>query len=680
MDVHITILLPQLQPSMIAMPLAITPTWILIGAGLALLTLGVVIGWFLTFNTRAREQRLDTLFVHNPDPLILTDLGWKIVDANDAACALFGYTREQISLLTLKRLMHTQEDLEPDEVLDYLNDEQTLQYEATVVREGQGLADLAVSTRKVMLDEHEYFLTALHNITKQKTDARLFKHFHKELVKDIPVEVAVLTPQGQYMYVNEAATNGNPNVRDALLGNTDLEYCQEMGLHPELALRRRSHRREAVDSGQTVSFEETLPESGGEVRYVTRVYKPIMDEDEEVSAVAMYGVEMTNLKQHQDQVQDVLQEAERVTRMKDTFLSNISKEFRSPLNGILSAVEVLHDEVNTEHREFVGIIQRNGRRLMTTLNAMIDLSRLHAEFLEMTPQVVNLVGEVKKVGRSLATMAKDKGLFLRMRATKSEILVRADRSGLYRALENLVRNAIKFTESGGVLVEVDAGLDEAYIRVMDTGVGIRNEFLPHLFDEFNQEGYGAELDYEGVGIGLTVTKRLVDLMGGAITVSTEKGEGTTFTITLPVAFPQNGNGKDLHVLLADGQQESRRVIRHVLEPYVHVAEASSLDEVLDRVKKKRYDAVLLDVDLGGPSLSASEVLEVVREVQHYDEVHIIALSSNAHPGGAAQYRTIGFDDTVNKPIDRETLLDALGHLGKEPGDRREMPIPEMAAA
>jgi len=170
------------------------------------------------------------------------------------------------------------------------------------------------------------------------------------------------------------------------------------------------------------------------------------------------------------------------------------------------------------------------------------------------------------------------------------------------------------------------------------------------------------------------------LMGGAITVSTEKGEGTTFTITLPVAFPQNGNGKDLQVLLADGQQESRRVIRHVLEPYVYVAEASSLDEVLDRVKKKRYDAVLLDVDLGGPSLSASEVLEVVREVQHYDEVHIIALSSHAHPGGAAQYRTIGFDDTVNKPIDRETLLDALGHLGKEPGDRREMPIPEMAAA
>ncbi|NBC16055.1 MAG: PAS domain S-box protein [Bacteroidetes bacterium] len=646
----------------LAVPLALSTFWIFIAGGVLLLALGVVIGWFLTQSTRARHDRLDTLFVENPEPLILTNLHWKIVDANEAACDLFGYTRDQISLLTLKRLMHTKEALEPEDVLERLEQEPTLQYEATVVREGEGLADLAVSTRKVVLDEQPYLLTALHNITRQKADERLFKHFHEELVKDVPVEVAVLTAQGQYVYANEAATGGDPHTRDALLGNTDIEYCQEMGMHPEIALRRRSHRREAVDSKTTVSFEETLPTKNGDARYITRIYKPILDEDDTVSAIAMYGVEMTHLKQHQDQVQDVLQEAERVTRIKDTFLKNISNEFRAPLNGILSASEVLHDDLGDQHAEFIDIIQRNGRRLMTTLNAMIDLARLHAELLDMSPRVVNLVGEVKKVGRTLATMAKEKGLFLRMRATKSEMLVRADRSGLYRALENLVRNAIKFTESGGVLVEVDGGEDEAYVRVMDTGVGIRNEFLPHLFDEFNQESDGNALDFEGVGIGLTVTKRLVDLMGGSITVNTQEGEGTMFTITLPAAFSQHKDGKGLQVLLADAHAESRRVIQHILSPYVDLSEASSLEDALSLAKKRSFDVVLLDVDLESPSLGAADVLEALRNVNGYDDTSIIALDPHGHPGAETQFSATGYDGALSKPIERGELLDVLGRV------------------
>jgi CheY-like chemotaxis protein len=311
---------------------------------------------------------------------------------------------------------------------------------------------------------------------------------------------------------------------------------------------------------------------------------------------------------------------------------------------------------------------------------MIDLARLHAEFLDMSPRVVNLVGEVKKVGRTLAAMAKEKGLFLRMRATKSEMLVRADRAGLYRALENLVRNAIKFTESGGVLVEVEGGPEEAYVRVMDTGVGIRNEFLPHLFDEFNQERSGRAMDYEGIGIGLTVTKRLVDLMGGTITVTTEEGEGTMFTITLPAAFAQRENGQALQVLLADAHEESRRVIQHILGSYVTVVEATSLDETLSHAKKKTFDVVLLDVDLGDQSLAAADLLDAVRSVNGYAEVPILALDPHAQTGGGeTQFRAAGYDGALSKPIDREQLLDALGQVGPRQQRTKES-VPEMAAA
>lgn len=646
---------PTLQT---AMPSVLFPT-----IGLTLLVM-LMLGfhfWRMR-DANARGQRSEALFCNSPTPLLLTDSRWKIVQANDAACEMLGYTQDQITLQTLRRLLNTEADLEPQAVRIQMQQTSELQFTGTVVQDGEGLVDFSAITRKVLLNGQSYLLTSLQDITKPKEDHRVFRRFHEQLVDKVPLEIAVLTKHGQYLYANEAAVRG-PQWRNAMIGNTDIEFCQQVGFHPEIALRRRSHRRHAIAKNRAVSFEETLPGQDGDLRHLTRIYSPILDAEGNTTAVAFYGVDMTDVRLHQEQVKEMLREAERVSQLKDTFLTNISHEVRTPLTGILGSSQILQEEAPQAYQEYIEIIELNARRLMTTLNAMLDLSRLQSDFLQMTPQVTNLVEEVKEVGKSVAATAKEKGLFLRMRAARPEILVRVDRSCLSRVLENLLGNAVKFTDSGGVLVEVDGDDEKVYVRVMDSGVGMQDEFLPNLFKEFNQESNGLVREYEGVGIGLTVAKRLLDVMQGHISVDTEKGEGTTFVISFPAAFPQAKSGKPnrTHLLIADENEEVIYLMQDILSPYFEVTVASNLDGAIDAARETRFDAVIIDVTLSDVD-SASEVLVPLREIPGYAAIPVIAMDPHAHFGGQMQYLSIGFDASLHKPIEKQNLLNTIGEV------------------
>ena len=631
-----------------------------------LLLLGVLF-WTWWLRKAARRDRM--LFEESPEPVVLTDLRWKIAQANRAACALFGYTKDQITAFTLNRMIETQTELDPATIKETIESGNVLTFEATVEHKEADPIILAATTRKVLHGGESLLLTAFHEITQHKEEQRLFKTFHRQLVEDLPIEVVVMAPQGQYLYINPKAIP-DKDLRAFLIDETDVEYCQEMGLHPEVALRRRSHRRRAVASKKTVSFEEILPAKNGETRTVSRIFNPVLDRNGEVAAVVAFGVDTTELKAYQDQMPLVKAEAERVAELKEAFLANISHEFRTPLTGILGFAQLLQDDVDAEQREFVDIILRNGRRLMATLNSMVDLSKLHSNYLELNHEVFNMVDEVKQVAQSLSAMAQDKELYLRLRATRPELLVRLDRSHLYRILEHLIGNAIKFTHTGGVIVEVHSDPENVHVRVMDTGIGIRNEFLPFLFEEFNQESSGLSRNYEGTGIGLAVVKRLIDLMEGEISVDTEKGEGSVFTLTFPAAFPRPSNGSRNRVLVADESKEVHTLIEYVLAPYFDIEYASDFTTVLRRARETQYDVVLLDTELG-EAASAAEALAPLRDLHGYERVPVVALDAHAIHGGEVHFLAAGYDGCLKKPLDKRLLLESMGQVLSKKRKRRK---------
>ena len=378
--------------------------------------------------------------------------------------------------------------------------------------------------------------------------------------------------------------------------------------------------------------------------------------------MACYGIDVTERRQHQEEARAARIESEKMIRLREAFLDNLSHEFRTPLTGILGAAQVLSDAVDEPELELVDIVVRNGRRLMNTLGAMLDLAGLKAEGKELRPRVVNVVKEVQEVARSLGGFAQEKGLFLRVNPTHDEVLVRVDPDGLYRILYNVLGNAVKFTETGGVLVDVDFDDAHAHIRVIDSGVGIEHDYLPNLFDEFTQESLGVDRAHEGVGIGLPITKRLIDLMRGSIRVDSEKGEGSIFVLSFPLAFPAAPDQAKGRVLLADASEETEELVRYLLDPYFAVTVATDWDALLAQAEQHRFDVVLLDAALGGET-SAEAVLAALRALPAYEDVPVAAMDVDSlRSERQEQLLEAGFDHYLAKPLKKQNVLNVVGDL------------------
>lgn len=243
-----------------------------------------------------------------------------------------------------------------------------------------------------------------------------------------------------------------------------------------------------------------------------------------------------------ERLQEANEQLKQANELKDNFLANTSHELRTPLTTILGFTDVLKDEAPPHHQEFLDIIETSGQRLMRTLNALLDLAKLRSGVMEANLKKVDVVLRAQDVVDVFRHKVQEKGLDLHLEVPDTSIYAYLDDRYLERVLDNLVSNAVKFTEEGSVTVEVEGNDRQVHIHVRDTGVGIEEEFIPHLFEDFKQESSGMDRSHEGSGLGLAITARLVELMHGTIHVESTKGEGSTFTITFP-RYEKRGNGR-----------------------------------------------------------------------------------------------------------------------------------------
>lgn len=245
-----------------------------------------------------------------------------------------------------------------------------------------------------------------------------------------------------------------------------------------------------------------------------------------------------------ERLQEANERLREANELKDNFLANTSHELRTPITTILGFTDVLRDEVDGHHEEFLDIIEESGQRLMRTLNALLDLAKLRSGVMEADLKRVDVVNRADDIVEMFEHKAEEKGIDLRLDAPETPVYTRLDDRYLERVLDNLVSNAVKFTEEGHVIVDVEEADDKVHIHVRDTGIGIDDEFLPYLFDDFKQESSGMDRSHEGTGLGLAITSRMVELMGGTIEVESVKGEGSVFTVIFPTAGAASSEASD----------------------------------------------------------------------------------------------------------------------------------------
>lgn len=228
-------------------------------------------------------------------------------------------------------------------------------------------------------------------------------------------------------------------------------------------------------------------------------------------------------------------EAERIARLKTSFLANMSHELRMPLASMIGYAQIIQDGSEVEeHKEFAGSIAESGNRLLETITSILDLTRLDANAVQAETRPVSISAVILEATSMLSALASRKGLKVDVQKTDLDDSVVTDPSVLRRILANLIGNAIKFTDEGGVTVRVVVDDDHVQVQVSDTGTGISEEFIPRLFDEFTQESSGIGRRHEGSGLGLAITSRLCDVIGAQIGVESTPGKGSTFTVSIPL--------------------------------------------------------------------------------------------------------------------------------------------------
>lgn len=271
-----------------------------------------------------------------------------------------------------------------------------------------------------------------------------------------------------------------------------------------------------------------LVDASGAERYVRLHAAPITFDGQGAVQIALYDVSAQ--KREETALRSMVQRAETVARSKSQFMASMSHEIRSALTSILGFAEILADEADDAQQDMAETILGSSERLLQTLNSVMDMARLEAG--DETPQLeaVDIMPIVEAATATFQPQADKRDLAFFVEGTGQDAFAWADMGALARVLDNLLSNAFKFTDQGGVRLRVAAEDDWVCLEVQDTGIGIDAEFIPRLFDEFQREA--GESARQGSGLGLAITKRLVELMGGQIAVTSLKGQGSVFRVVL----------------------------------------------------------------------------------------------------------------------------------------------------
>jgi PAS domain S-box-containing protein len=506
-------------------------------------------------------------------------------------------------------------------------------------------------------------------------------------------KIALLSPNIIYVIDIEKWTNifHNKQIWN-ILGYSDEELIPETGSvflkiindHDQAIFRKHYHHiRLSVKDGEVVEKEfRLLHKNGSEVWIITREVPFKRNCKGEVQEVLGTAIDITRRKYMENELIRAKKSAEEASRIKSDFLSTMSHEIRTPMNAIIGFTDLLlTSNFSGQDRQYLNTIKYSADNLMVILNDILDFSKIEAGKFDLENFEFDLREKLTYLQNTFDFKAKEKGIELIFQVDEDvpNFLV-GDGYRLNQILVNLLSNALKFTAEGFVRLTVHVEKDYAdrvdlKINVTDTGIGISEDKLSAIFDSFSQVHQNNATKYfGGTGLGLTITRKITDLMNGSISAESQLGEGATFCVFLnfkksgtplikanlnvPAAFSLKG----YRILAAEDILANQILLRHLLKKWeAEFIICDNGQEVLDELKKQSFDLILMDIQM--PVMDGITAMKIIRQsFPEYYEIPVIAFTADTFAESTAEIAACNFNDFVTKPFKSEELIQKISRL------------------
>ena len=653
---------------------------------------------------RQTEKEYRILFDESPLPMWVIDIETlRFLRVNRAACDLYGYSVDEFLQMTPRdiRILEDQEIF--DEVaLPQIKD---LHDEVPIIvrhkKKNGDLIEVRLMNHVIQFGSKVARMTLVEDITQR-----------------LRAEREVIEVNERYQLASEAITSviydldiaSGRSIRSqglkALLGFDSLQDTIETidwwfsRVHPDDLEKMGNITSHFILADKIYEAEYRMLHKDGHYVYVWD--RGIIVRDNKGTPVRVIGSTQDISARKQMEAQ-LLQErnnallakesAEEMSRLKTNFLANMSHEIRTPMTAILGFAAILAEELaDTTHGRQASIIESNAKRLLETINSILDLARVESKRIKLSFSKININSEIERLVGLLEPLASQKHLELRFSPSREPAETFIDAHYLSQIVTNLIGNALKFTEDGCVRVFLQMGKEinreiplisgftsfstaphpkEEYFRILveDTGLGISKENMGLIFDEFKQESTGYHRSYEGSGLGLTISSKLASAMGGSIEVRSARGVGSTFIVRLPrkleqpapesEEFSQPKSKKTLPtILLVEDSTETAEMIGLMLAPlseFYHAANAAAAEKLLEELRPK---LILMDINLG-PGRTGLDLAAKLRKDTRMASIPIVALTAFAMPDDRRASLNAGCQDYLIKPFTKEELLEVV---------------------
>jgi PAS domain S-box-containing protein len=623
---------------------------------------------------RESELRYRMLYDAISDGILVADSETKKFKfANPAMCIMLGYSEDELKTMSLLDIHPEQDSKLIIEQFEKLARGDSFAAEIPCLRKDGKIFYADISTANIFFDGRPYIMGLFRDISERNRAEEKVRQL-AAIVQSSEDAIIGKNLDGIITSWNKGAERIYGYPESEVVGHS-ISLLIPPNMESELPFILNK-----VKSGENVIHYETVRlRKDSRPIQMSLTVSPIYNAEGKIVAASVIGHDITVRKKSELELIRAKDQAESANKMKDAFIANISHEIRTPLNGILGMTslikELFQNNIKKEDEELFEGIDFSSKRIIRTIDMILNYSRLHIGEFNIKPDKMLLSTICSNLVKEFNTSAKYKSLELSFLNNCGDTTIVADEYSITMAISNLIDNAIKFTSRGFVRLILNKGAnDEIILEIKDSGVGIDETYLNHIFDPYRQEQMGYGRAYEGIGLGLAIVKKVIKLNKAEIIVDSKKGEGTIFSInfgkltyhdnikkeTAEIAAipPVAVNSVKKIVLIVEDDTLNQMTIKRFLDKNYKSIVTDSSDNVTEILKKHKIELILMDISIKG-KLNGLELTKELKSSDQFSHIPVIAITAHAFEKDKQNAKSFGCNDFLSKPFSKLDLLNKV---------------------